>query len=155
MPFTFPFAHKGTLKQFCKPLRERTVISKMFCQRSHVSFAPSSQNEFSKWLRMAAQQKRNGASCIMDVKYFRTAVGQTLPFPVHVNEVLAVVINKVESRVKGQNSIEKHARPATYVQYPFFFIITTANKHMKICQVVIYSLHGKNRCTQTQPSDAI
>ena len=34
-------------------------------------------------------------------------------------------------------------------------IITTANKHMNIGSFVLHSLHGKDRCTQTQSPDAI
>ena len=34
-------------------------------------------------------------------------------------------------------------------------VITTANKHMNIGSFVLHSLHGKDRCTQTQSPDAI
>ena len=55
-----------------------------------------------------------------------------------------------------ENDVAKGTREEVWSSQPGnATIITTANKHMNIGSFVLHSLHGKDRCTQTQSPDAI
>jgi len=68
---------------------------------------------------------------------------------------LIFFITQIYLRTTGNYSFVKYFWVGSTGALFVYLFITTANKHMKTDRVVIYSLHGKNRCTQTQSPDAI